>query len=66
MTKVSDINTLSFPHAKSVLVSGDIHGEFSQLVHKLCVQHAMRDTLLIVAGDCGSLASTILAITMRW
>ena len=53
MTKVSDIYTLSFPHAKSVLVSGDIHGEFNQLVHKLCVQYAMRDTLLIVAGDCG-------------
>ena len=53
MTQVSDIYTLSFPHAKSVLVSGDIHGEFNQLVHKLCVQYAMRDTLLIVAGDCG-------------
>ena len=53
MTKVSDIYTLSFPNAKSMLVSGDIHGGFNQLVHKLCVQYAMRDTLLIVAGDCG-------------
>ncbi len=53
MTKADDIYTLSFPSAKSVVVSGDIHGEFNQLVHKLCVQYAMRDTLLIVAGDCG-------------
>ena len=53
MTKTEDIYTLSFPSAKSVVVSGDIHGEFNHLVHKLCVQYAMRDTLLIVAGDCG-------------
>lgn len=53
MAKSSDIYTLSFPKAKSVLVSGDIHGEFNQLVFKLCVQYSMRDTLLIVAGDCG-------------
>ena len=53
MTKADDIYTLSFPKAMNVVVSGDIHGEFNQLVHKLCVQYAMRDTLLIVAGDCG-------------
>lgn len=53
MAKSSDIYTLSFPKAKSVLVSGDIHGEFNQLVFKLCVQYSVRDTLLIVAGDCG-------------
>ena len=65
MTKVSDIYTLSFPNAKSVLVSGDIHGEFNQLVHKLCVQYAMREPCslwLVIAA----LASTILAITTRW
>ena len=53
MTTASDIYTLNFPNAKNIVVSGDIHGEFNQLVHKLCVQYAMRDTLLIVAGDCG-------------
>ena len=53
MTTAGDIYTLSFPNAKNIVVSGDIHGKFNQLVHKLCVQYAMRDTLLIVAGDCG-------------
>ncbi len=45
--------TLSFPEAKGIVVSGDIHGDFNQLVFKLCLQYRMRDTLLIVAGDCG-------------
>lgn len=44
---------ISFPEAKGIVVSGDIHGEFNQLVFKLCVQYQMRDTVLIVAGDCG-------------
>ena len=46
MTTANDIYTLSSLNAKSIVVSGDIHGEFNQLVHKLCVQYAMRDTLL--------------------
>lgn len=45
--------SISFPEAKGIVVSGDIHGEFNQLVYKLCVQYHMRDTVLIVAGDCG-------------
>lgn len=44
---------LSFSGAKGLVVSGDIHGDFNQLVYKLCVQYQMTDTLLIVAGDCG-------------
>ena len=44
---------LKFPSAKSIVVSGDIHGDFNRLIFKLCVQCQMRDTLLIVAGDCG-------------
>ena len=47
------MNLQKFPSAKSIAVSGDIHGDFNQLVFKLCVQYQMRDTLLIVAGDCG-------------
>lgn len=43
----------SYPSAKSVVVCGDIHGEFLTLVHKMCVQYNMYDTLVIVAGDCG-------------
>ena len=42
-----------FPNAKSIVVSGDIHGDFTQLVYKCCIQYAMTDTVIIVAGDCG-------------
>ena len=42
-----------FPEAKGVVISGDIHGEFNQLVFKCCVQYGMTDTVIIVAGDCG-------------
>ena len=42
-----------YPEAKSVVVCGDIHGDFHTLVYKMCIQYQMTDTLLIVAGDCG-------------
>lgn len=44
---------MSIPSAKTIMVCGDIHGEFNLLVYKLCIQYKMQDTLLIVAGDCG-------------
>lgn len=47
------ISEYNFPEAKTVVVSGDIHGDFNVLVNKVCVQYQMRDTLVIVAGDCG-------------
>lgn len=47
------ISEYSFPEAKALVVSGDIHGDFNLLVNKVCVQYQMRDTLVIVAGDCG-------------
>ena len=53
MQSKSDIFSIDFPQAKSVVISGDIHGDFNLLVFKLCVQYQMTDTLLIVAGDCG-------------
>ncbi len=43
----------TFPEAKSIVISGDIHGDFNLLVNKICVQCQLRDTLVIVAGDCG-------------
>ena len=49
----SKIFLKTFPEAKSVVVSGDIHGDFNELVFKMCEQYQMKDTLLIVAGDCG-------------
>lgn len=51
MTK--HILLFDYPNAKSVVVCGDIHGAFEEMVFKLCVQYGMTDTLLIVAGDCG-------------
>ena len=49
----SNAFSLSFPEAKTIIVSGDIHGDFNQLVFKLCIQYKLTATLLIVAGDCG-------------
>ena len=43
----------TYPDVKTVIVCGDIHGNFRGIVHKLCIQYGCRDTLLIVAGDCG-------------
>ena len=43
----------NFSDSKCLVVCGDIHGDFNQLVHKVCVQYQMRDTVIVVAGDCG-------------
>ena len=42
-----------YPDVKSVIVSGDIHGEFGNLINKVIVQYGITDALVIVAGDCG-------------
>ena len=44
---------IELPDAKGIVVSGDIHGDFTPLVYKCCSQYGMTDTLIIVAGDCG-------------
>ena len=41
---------LTYKDAKSLVICGDIHGEFVPLVYEMCVQYGMRDTLVIVAG----------------
>ena len=43
----------NYPDVKTIIVCGDIHGNFKGIVHKLCIQYGCTDTLLIVAGDCG-------------
>lgn len=48
-----NVFALTYPEAKSVVISGDIHGDFNELVFKLCIQYQMKDTVLVVAGDCG-------------
>lgn len=50
---MNQIKTYSYPEARSIVVCGDIHGDFNTLIHKMCIQYQMTDTLLIVAGDCG-------------
>ena len=47
------MHTYSFPDAKNIVVCGDIHGHFNEVIFKMCVQYQMTDTLLIIAGDCG-------------
>ncbi|MBP5572638.1 MAG: metallophosphoesterase [Bacteroidales bacterium] len=47
------MNVFDFPEARSIVVVGDIHGEFNKLVHKCCVRYKVRDALIVVAGDCG-------------
>lgn len=47
------VKVFSFPDVNQIIVSGDIHGSFETLVHKLCVRYQCKNTLLIVAGDCG-------------
>ena len=42
-----------YPDCHNVVICGDIHGDFNLLVNKVCVQYQMKDTLVIVAGDCG-------------
>ena len=46
-------NIYDFPDCCSIVICGDIHGDFNLLVNKVCVQYQMKDTLVIVAGDCG-------------
>lgn len=37
----------------SLMVVGDIHGEFSELVWTITEKHKITDTTFIIAGDCG-------------
>lgn len=53
MNSVTHYNIYDFPDCNSVVVCGDIHGDFNLLVNKVCIQYQMKDTLVIVAGDCG-------------
>lgn len=44
--------TYEFPDCKNVVICGDIHGNFPQLLYKMD-EYGIKDTVLIVAGDCG-------------
>ncbi len=47
------MNHFDFPEARSIVVVGDIHGDFNKLIHKCCLRYKLRNTLIVVAGDCG-------------
>ena len=47
------MNHFDFPEARSIVVVGDIHGDFNKLIHKCCIRYKLRDALIVVAGDCG-------------
>lgn len=53
LTKKDDMKCFKYNDAKHVIVCGDIHGDFQSLVTKSCVIYGLKDTLIIVAGDCG-------------
>lgn len=46
-------NIYEFQEAKSIVVAGDIHGDYSGIVFKTCISKRLTDTLIVVAGDCG-------------
>lgn len=48
-----DITHFTDNDVQSIIVCGDIHGQFSILVNKICCQYGVTDALVIVAGDCG-------------
>ena len=62
----NNVFTYTYPEAKSIVISGDIHGDFNELVYKLCIQYQMTDTLLVVAGDCGASDLKRKRITSRY
>ena len=47
---VKSITTFDFPGCKCLVICGDIHGNFNMLVNKVCVQHQLKDALVIVIG----------------
>lgn len=49
----TDYETYTFLEGKSLVVCGDIHGDFNLLVNKICVQYRLKETVVVVAGDCG-------------
>lgn len=42
-----------FPDAEGLVVCGDIHGMFDELVYRMTALCRMEHTVVIVAGDCG-------------
>lgn len=43
--EMNSFHTYAFPNAKSIIVCGDIHGEFNAVIYKLCIQCQMTELL---------------------
>lgn len=43
----------NYPEAKDIVFCGDIHGEFNEIIYKICVRYSIRDSVIVFAGDCG-------------
>ena len=52
-TSYNCISVYTFDDVSNVIVCGDIHGEFNEIVNKICVQNKIQDSVIIIAGDCG-------------
>ena len=57
---------LTYKDAKSLVICGDIHGDFVPLVYEMCMRYGMRDTLVIVAGDSDSGLRSWVRMTIRF
>lgn len=42
---MNSFHTYAFSNAKSIIVCGDIHGEFNAVIYKLCIQYQMTELL---------------------
>lgn len=43
--EMNSFHTYAFPNAKSIIVCGDLHGEFNAVIYKLCIQYQMTELL---------------------
>ena len=43
--EMNSFHTYAFLNAKSIIVCGDIHGEFNAVIYKLCIQYQMTELL---------------------
>ena len=43
--EMNSFHTYACPNAKSIIVCGDIHGEFNAVIYKLCIQYQMTELL---------------------
>jgi UDP-2,3-diacylglucosamine pyrophosphatase LpxH len=50
---MKNFNLYEFEGVESVVVSGDIHGEFGTMLFRVMTEYSIQNAVVIVAGDCG-------------